>query len=377
MLCRQRGIALVAVAGAALLAARPAFAQCGTPQGQGFAGMTATEWNIPVETRGVVSAISITYKSYAGSNSKVVESNTGSSCSAPNVYPPCMRLVAQTDNESASNCGAEGWGCMEVNSDAYVVTNMSAPYEGYAVAKSCSTISADTYGQFHDCCTHDHLYGYAYAGVKPALSITTTAGLTLLVSGHVHVATGTYTGSLCPPESSTGYCEQVADATSSALAASKVLLTGPSTSTVYTVPNGGSVSVVIPGAGTWSITTDVVSYSVSPSTVYADVDGDGVITSKDYKLLGLLTPAPAGSPGYVASLDTDMDGDMTQAEIDAARTAQCNFAEVNNDGIVDFADYLDFVDAFSNATADGDFNGDGVVDFYDYLDFVDNFSLCP
>ncbi len=49
--------------------------------------------------------------------------------------------------------------------------------------------------------------------------------------------------------------------------------------------------------------------------------------------------------------------------------------DVNCDGSVDFFDYLDFVDAFSNTDPIGDFNEDGFIDFFDYLDFVDAFSL--
>ncbi len=49
-------------------------------------------------------------------------------------------------------------------------------------------------------------------------------------------------------------------------------------------------------------------------------------------------------------------------------------ADFNQDGIVDFFDYLDFVDAFSANVLSADFNGDMVIDFFDYLDFVDAFS---
>ena len=49
-------------------------------------------------------------------------------------------------------------------------------------------------------------------------------------------------------------------------------------------------------------------------------------------------------------------------------------ADFNADSVVDFFDYLDFVDAFSSNTDDADFNADGSIDFFDYLDFVDAFS---
>ncbi len=49
-------------------------------------------------------------------------------------------------------------------------------------------------------------------------------------------------------------------------------------------------------------------------------------------------------------------------------------ADFNQDGIVDFFDYLDFVDAFAASHPTADFNRDGIIDFFDYLDFVDAFA---
>ncbi len=50
-------------------------------------------------------------------------------------------------------------------------------------------------------------------------------------------------------------------------------------------------------------------------------------------------------------------------------------ADFNGDAVVDFFDYLDFVDAFSSGNMAADFNADGVLDFFDYLDFVDAFAV--
>jgi hypothetical protein len=52
----------------------------------------------------------------------------------------------------------------------------------------------------------------------------------------------------------------------------------------------------------------------------------------------------------------------------------CDAVDFNHDSVVDFFDYLDFVDALSSGDAAGDFNQDGAVDFFDYLDFVWDFS---
>ena len=50
-------------------------------------------------------------------------------------------------------------------------------------------------------------------------------------------------------------------------------------------------------------------------------------------------------------------------------------ADFNDDGAIDFFDYLDFVDDFSANLTTADFNLDGSIDFFDYLDFVDAFSI--
>ncbi len=53
-------------------------------------------------------------------------------------------------------------------------------------------------------------------------------------------------------------------------------------------------------------------------------------------------------------------------------------ADYNRDGILDFFDYLDFVDDFATNAPGADFNHDLIIDFFDYLDFVDRYSLgCP
>jgi hypothetical protein len=55
---------------------------------------------------------------------------------------------------------------------------------------------------------------------------------------------------------------------------------------------------------------------------------------------------------------------------------ECVGADFNEDGVVDFFDYLDFAGAFSNGDPAADFNGDEQVDFFDYLDFAETFDRC-
>lgn len=67
--------------------------------------------------------------------------------------------------------------------------------------------------------------------------------------------------------------------------------------------------------------------------------------------------------------------EMEEAEAWVRRVRVCP-ADFNQDGFVDFFDYLDFVSCFEGeaCAGDGDFNGDGFVDFFDYGDFVSAFE---
>jgi hypothetical protein len=53
-------------------------------------------------------------------------------------------------------------------------------------------------------------------------------------------------------------------------------------------------------------------------------------------------------------------------------------ADFNDDGFLDFFDYIDYVECFENSICPpgktADFNGDGFVDFFDYADFVLGFE---
>ncbi len=87
---------------------------------------------------------------------------------------------------------------------------------------------------------------------------------------------------------------------------------------------------------------------------------------------------PTGSaPQYPNSRDESYRA-ILYLTADPAGIAPPCAADFNGDGVVDFFDYLDFVDAFSANDPSADFNGDTVIDFFDYLDFVDAFSVgCP
>ncbi len=73
-------------------------------------------------------------------------------------------------------------------------------------------------------------------------------------------------------------------------------------------------------------------------------------------------------PGTAANLD------FTNLPVPTPGVPPCA-ADFNDDGVVDFFDYLDFVNAYAANSPSADFNGSGTIDFFDYLDYVDAFTL--
>ncbi|MCC6675668.1 MAG: EF-hand domain-containing protein [Phycisphaerales bacterium] len=62
--------------------------------------------------------------------------------------------------------------------------------------------------------------------------------------------------------------------------------------------------------------------------------------------------------------------DGTTAGLNAAVLIEFCSADLNEDGLVDFADYLEFLNRFDAGDPSVDYNGDGLVDFADYLEFL-------
>ena len=74
----------------------------------------------------------------------------------------------------------------------------------------------------------------------------------------------------------------------------------------------------------------------------------------------------------ICEIDTDVNGPCGERNtIGAVEVHTC--ADFNHDLVLDFFDYLDFVQAFSSGDQSADFNRDQTLDFFDYLDFVDRF----
>src|SRR5262249_2135490 len=77
--------------------------------------------------------------------------------------------------------------------------------------------------------------------------------------------------------------------------------------------------------------------------------------------------------GFVTRWREDADATNPCAVIWLSPLSACA-GDFNHNGLVDFFDYLDFVQAFANNDPAADFNHDGQIDFFDYLDFGQAFS---
>ncbi|MCC6677560.1 MAG: EF-hand domain-containing protein [Phycisphaerales bacterium] len=56
--------------------------------------------------------------------------------------------------------------------------------------------------------------------------------------------------------------------------------------------------------------------------------------------------------------------------------SRCELIDFNGDGVIDFADYLEFLNRYDTLDLSVDLNGDGVVDFADYLEFLNLYDAC-
>ncbi len=101
--------------------------------------------------------------------------------------------------------------------------------------------------------------------------------------------------------------------------------------------------------------------------------GDSVSTDLGSMMLGLSTNALSGAIDINSKGQVAFSGILSNGCIGLFIATPC-FADFNGDMVVDFFDYLDFVDVFAAGSLDADFNNDGVIDFFDYLDFVDAFA---
>ncbi|XVJ58886.1 MAG: hypothetical protein HEQ23_05590 [Tepidisphaera sp.] len=96
---------------------------------------------------------------------------------------------------------------------------------------------------------------------------------------------------------------------------------------------------------------------------------DGVIDAKDLALLARSIGSSTDDEcNYIASVDVDQDGTITQGE---AESLMCDFMiDFVRDGFVDFFDLDFFIGVFEAGDCVADLNADGFVDFFDYDLFV-------
>ncbi len=87
-----------------------------------------------------------------------------------------------------------------------------------------------------------------------------------------------------------------------------------------------------------------------------------------------INPVSAGSAGSYRCVVTNSCGSVNSNAATFAISSNCCPADFNNDGFIDFFDYLDFTEAFELGLPGGDFNSDGFIDFFDYLDFTEAFD---
>ncbi len=116
----------------------------------------------------------------------------------------------------------------------------------------------------------------------------------------------------------------------------------------------GVVPVILTGPG---LNGDVASWFTTPSQNYGwMIQGDESATGTSIRF---------------GTRENVVESDRPALVIHFTRTCAADF---NWDATVDFFDYLDFVQAFSENATTADFNNDQVIDFFDYLDFVAAFA---
>lgn len=79
---------------------------------------------------------------------------------------------------------------------------------------------------------------------------------------------------------------------------------------------------------------------------------------------------PAGTYSISGTVQIDNSPSLMGAYFSVRITVFSCAGDFNGDGVIDFFDYLDFLEAYAAGDPSADINGDGVVDFFDYLDFV-------
>ncbi|MCC6679182.1 MAG: hypothetical protein IT436_18810 [Phycisphaerales bacterium] len=158
------------------------------------------------------------------------------------------------------------------------------------------------------------------------------------------------------------------------------------------------------GPGFDEIPTERIQVKLGPlgpiltPTTDTSTPGFGIAVSSDGRYhhhLGYALLAPAGTGIYLLELEMwssspsiatsdpfwlvfnqnePVDEHQTAIQWVVDHLASPCIVDLNGDGVVDFADYLEFLNLFDAQDPRVDFNHDGVVDFADYLEFLNLFD---
>lgn len=109
----------------------------------------------------------------------------------------------------------------------------------------------------------------------------------------------------------------------------------------------------------------------SPNQSFVILDAQRIIGDFGNVANGERLAVSGGVGSFIVNYGAGSRFDETQIVLSDFSGCQADF---NNDGFLDFFDYLDFVAAFAGNQTNADFNGDTVVDLFDYLDFVAAFA---
>ncbi|MCC6676076.1 MAG: right-handed parallel beta-helix repeat-containing protein [Phycisphaerales bacterium] len=97
--------------------------------------------------------------------------------------------------------------------------------------------------------------------------------------------------------------------------------------------------------------------------------GGGTVSGATTAALTITGVGPGDAGRYECVL-TNSCGSVASAGAWLVVTPPACRADLNGDGQVDFADYLEFLNLYDAGDLRADFNGDGQVDFADYLEFL-------
>ncbi len=124
-------------------------------------------------------------------------------------------------------------------------------------------------------------------------------------------------------------------------------------------------------------TVELTERHYSLLAMTGDADDDGYLSHCDRVLIHNLDGATIGDGVYDLRSDVDLDGDVDEDDLYLATSIGCP-GDYNCDGVVDFADYLAFMNDYEEPNSNADINFDTVVDFSDYLDFLTYYETpCP